>query len=719
MATKIEVTSPLYLHPSEGTGSIAVEKLEGSSNYRSWKRSMEIALCSKRKIGFVTGTEKRDNGDPVKAEAWDTCNSMVISWLLASVTDQIKRAVMFTGTAEDIWKQLEATYSVANGSRKYQLCKAMYELKQNNKKIADYYTDFKCLWEEFDALKDYPPITRMNNEMTAYISAVKKEEDEQKLFQFLNGLKEQYATLRSQILMMSPLPTVNTVCGMLQQEESQNEVFYSSKEENEKGFAMMGKKSDLICSNCSKRGHTQESCWACTVCGKNGHATENCWYLKGFPPKRQQNNKEFKDKGKGSNSKPQIGRESNRTGGSKWQKGKEKFSANICTQSEGNGITAQQLEQLLKVLPLPSKTEEDSGEDAEANFVEVAQCNMVQAKTKEWVIDSGATHHMSGCEDHLRDMKLTEYRANIHLPNGEKSLVTHTGPVKLKAGITLGEVMYAPNFTHNLISVHKLTKDENCKVVFHLKFCLIQNSDNNEVIAVGKEEKGVYYLINETVNKVVTSLKEAAHRKMLNLEGTESKFSGNSELNIPQTVEKTKYKKESANLWHKRLGHAPIHRIKKIEEFKNLKTEKDDDCLICPAAKFTKQSFEVSSSRAKEAFELIHLDTWGPYRIQSRQGYRYFLTIVDDYSRTTWVHLMKTKDEAPDIIEKFINMASTQFGNRVKKIRSDNALEFEDKQCRHIFQKQGINHETSCVDTPQQNGRVERKHRSLLKWEEP
>ncbi|KAL2944723.1 Retrovirus-related Pol polyprotein from transposon RE1 [Bienertia sinuspersici] len=301
---------------------------------------MEIALCSKRKIGFVTGTEKRDNTDAVKAEAWDTCNSMVISWLLASVPDQIKRAVMFTGTAEDIWKQLEATYSVANGSRKYQLCKAMYELKQNNKKIADYYTDFK----------------------------LKKEEDEQKLFQFLNGLKEQYATLRSQILMMSPLPTVNTVC-----------------------------------------------------------------------------------------------------------------------------------------LPLPSKIEEDSGEDAEANFVEVAQCNMVQDKTKEWVIDSG---------------------------------------------ITLGEVMYAPNFTHNLISVHKLTRDENCKVVFHPKFCLIQSSDNEEVKAVGKEEKGVYYLIDATVNKVITSLKEATHRKMLNSESNECRFSGNSELNIPETVEKTKYKKDSANLWH-------------------------------------------------------------------------------------------------------------------------------------------------------------------------
>ncbi|KAL2933752.1 GDSL esterase/lipase EXL2 [Bienertia sinuspersici] len=73
----IDPTSPLYLHPSDGTTSINIEKLQGASNYRPWRRSLEIALASKRKLGFVTGGVKRDENDKVKQECWDTCNNMI------------------------------------------------------------------------------------------------------------------------------------------------------------------------------------------------------------------------------------------------------------------------------------------------------------------------------------------------------------------------------------------------------------------------------------------------------------------------------------------------------------------------------------------------------------------------------------------------------------------------------------------------------------------
>lgn len=66
MSYKIEISNPMYLHPSEGTNTISVEKLEGSSNYRAWKRSFKISLALKRKLGFVTGGEKRDDNGSVK-----------------------------------------------------------------------------------------------------------------------------------------------------------------------------------------------------------------------------------------------------------------------------------------------------------------------------------------------------------------------------------------------------------------------------------------------------------------------------------------------------------------------------------------------------------------------------------------------------------------------------------------------------------------------------
>lgn len=98
-------------------------------------------------------------------------------------------------------------------------------------------------------------------------------------------------------------------------------------------------------------------------------------------------------------------------------------------------------------------------------------------------------------------------------------------------------------------------------------------------------------------------------------------------------------------LWHNRLGHAPFEKLKQIGCIDNT-VDVQGVCLTCPMAKFCKLPFNVSKSCATSAFELIHLDVWGPYRVSTRYKHRYFLTIVDDYSRATWVHLMKCKSES-------------------------------------------------------------------------
>ena len=92
-----------------------------------------------------------------------------------------------------------------------------------------------------------------------------------------------------------------------------------------------------------------------------------------------------------------------------------------------------------------------------------------------------------------------------------------------------------------------------------------------------------------------------------------------------------------------------------------------------------------------------------------------FLTIDDDYSRATWTHLMVTKDEVISLLKAFVVMAKTQFDKTVKVIRSDNALELSRSyEILEFFATFGITRQTSCVETPQQNGVVERKHKHLL-----
>jgi len=91
-----------------------------------------------------------------------------------------------------------------------------------------------------------------------------------------------------------------------------------------------------------------------------------------------------------------------------------------------------------------------------------------------------------------------------------------------------------------------------------------------------------------------------------------------------------------------------------------------------------------------------------------------FLSIVDDYSRATWVFLLFHKSNAFSMLVSFITYIATQFHSQVQVVRSDNGQEFCDHSAIAFYTKKGIVHQTSCVDTPQQNGIVERKHKHLL-----
>ncbi|GAA0143530.1 hypothetical protein LIER_04196 [Lithospermum erythrorhizon] len=106
--------------------------------------------------------------------------------------------------------------------------------------------------------------------------------------------------------------------------------------------------------------------------------------------------------------------------------------------------------------------------------------------------------------------------------------------------------------------------------------------------------------------------------------------------------------------------------------------------------------------------------THGPYSTSTYDGYRYFLTIVDDHSKITWTHLLSTKSNAFPVFKAFLMYVQTQFQTSVKVIRSDNALEFCSHNAEQFYKDQEILHQTSCIYTPQQNGVVERKHKHLL-----
>jgi hypothetical protein len=116
-------------------------------------------------------------------------------------------------------------------------------------------------------------------------------------------------------------------------------------------------------------------------------------------------------------------------------------------------------------------------------------------------------------------------------------------------------------------------------------------------------------------------------------------------------------------------------------------------------------------SIASSKFELLHFDIWGPLSIPSVHNHRYFLIILDDYSRFVWIVLLKSKAEVSQHVKNFITLIENQYHITTRTIRSDNGPEF---LLNSFYASKGIFHHKSCVETPQQNGRVERKHQHIL-----
>ncbi|XP_031505644.2 retrovirus-related Pol polyprotein from transposon TNT 1-94 isoform X1 [Nymphaea colorata] len=137
-------------------------------------------------------------------------------------------------------------------------------------------------------------------------------------------------------------------------------------------------------------------------------------------------------------------------------------------------------------------------------------------------------------------------------------------------------------------------------------------------------------------------------------------------------------------------------------------------CDVCQFAKHVRASYPVSNTRANEVFSLIHSDVWGPLGINTRCDFEYFITFIDDYSRSTFVYLLKDHSKVPHVIETFILHVQTQYGSSVKTFRSDNAREYVCQAVEDFFRKREIVHETSCSYAPPQNGVAERKNRQLL-----
>nr|GEW97146.1 hypothetical protein [Tanacetum cinerariifolium] len=173
-------------------------------------------------------------------------------------------------------------------------------------------------------------------------------------------------------------------------------------------------------------------------------------------------------------------------------------------------------------------------------------------------------------------------------------------------------------------------------------------------------------------------------------------------------------------LWHHHLSHLNFDTINLqskndiVVGLPKLKFVKEHLCSSCELGKAKQISFHTKlTPSSKRRLHLLHMDLCGPMRVASINGKRYMLVIMDDYSRYTWTYFLRFKDETSEVLIDFLRLVQRGLQAQVRVVRSDKGTEFLNQTLHAYFPAEGIQHQTSVARTPEQNGVVERRNRTL------
>jgi hypothetical protein len=172
----------------------------------------------------------------------------------------------------------------------------------------------------------------------------------------------------------------------------------------------------------------------------------------------------------------------------------------------------------------------------------------------------------------------------------------------------------------------------------------------------------------------------------------------------------------SIDRWHSRLGHPTFKVVSRILSKFSLPVVRNNNghmsCPACLSSKSKQLAFSPSPTRVNNPLELIYTDVWDPSPTSSTNGFKYYVSFLDAYSRYLWLFPMICKNDVFSIFATFQKRVERLFDCKIKYVQSDWGGKF--RTLPKIFNSLGITHRLSCPHTHQQNSAIERKHRHIV-----
>ena len=297
-----------------------------------------------------------------------------------------------------------------------------------------------------------------------------------------------------------------------------------------------------------------------------------------------------------------------------------------------------------------------------------------------WLIDSGCTSHMTKHLEIFSSIDVT-IQPKVKLGNGDIVQARGRGTIAVntkKGTKLLNHVLYIPELDQNLLSVAQMLKS-GYEILFKDRSCLIIDAHGSVMARLGMDGNSFYLKMDAVGGHAFTA------------------------------------KIDESFIWHKRYGHFNMQSLKLMHDA-NMVDDipeiyvNDHTCGSCELGKLHRKPFPQGLvRRATQKLELVHSDICGPMSTESLSHNLYFMLLIDDFSRMTWVYFLRNKSQALSMFKTFKYMVETQCEQKIKVLRTDNGGEFTSEEFNTFCKMAGIIHQLTVPYSPQQNGVVERK----------
>jgi hypothetical protein len=602
-----------------------VDKLEGVENFCAWKYRIGLILEENDLAKFI----KENVPEPEENAAKEKYKKDMIKAkriIADSIKDHLIPQVSSKNTPKDMFDALTRMYEGRNINRKMNLRTQLKNTKmQKGETVQDYFSRVSQFKEQLEAIGDnldedelvmttLNGLTRPWDAFIQTICARKEKLQFDSLWEECVQEEARVANREAVLLRDEDQALAAHAKGGKGKSHFQKETHFHKESHSPKRFQKYHK---------GQRRQKDFSSYQCYHCDKMGHIAKNC------PARRE----EYK------------------------KRNNKRHHAHATEDDEPpNKLAKEEIEEYVLFSALSGSV--TPGEDT-------------------WLIDSGASKHMTGQKNTLSRLIEKDSPQKVSLGDDYQYPIKGMGEAtyKLDSGtpMRMKDVLYVPGLKKNLLSISALDK-KGFRVAFIDGEVLMWSKGKTieDAVVIGIEEGGLY------------------------------KLKGHSDVALTHSTE------SPCELWHRRLAHINYKALpyvsKVVTGLPELKVDHEGVCKGCAQGKNIKNPFPKSDSKAEGILELVHSDVCGPMPSTSLSGYVYYVSFIDDYS----------KDEVLGKFKEFKALVENLSERKIKILRSDNGGEYTSNEFGSFCRDVGIKRELTTPYNPQQNGVAERKNRTIM-----